>query len=72
MSLPEVVFVDPQAEPRTFTSTKHVVVNAEGIELVDSLKIRSYSRARSNHGFLRIEFGDVIGPDKHYKFIQKL
>ena len=72
MAHPKVVFADPRAEPRT--SNKHVSVNAEGIELVDLgfTEEPLGVTAEQGYGFLRIEFGDAIGPDKRYKIVRKL
>ena len=72
MPRPEVVFADPLAAPRS--SNKHVSVNAEGIELVDLEFIEEPLgvTAEQGHGFIRVEFGDAIGPDKRYKVVRKL
>ena len=72
MPRPEVVFADPQAAPRS--SNKHVSVNPEGIELVDLEFVEEPLgvTAEQGHGFIRIEFGDAIGPDKRYKVVRKL
>ena len=72
MAHPKVVFADPRAEHRT--SNKHVSVNAEGIELVDLgfTEEPLGVTAEQGYGFLRIEFGDAIGPDKRYKVVRKL
>ena len=72
MPRPEVVFVDPQAAPRS--SNKHVSVNPEGIELVDLEFVEEPLgvTAEQGHGFIQIEFGDAIGPDKRYKIVRKL
>jgi len=73
MPRPEVVFADPQAAPRS-GSNKHVSVNAEGIGLVDLEFVEEPLgvTAEQGHGFIRIEFGDAIGPDKRYKVVRKL
>jgi hypothetical protein len=72
MPRPEVVFADPQAAPRS--SNKHVSVNPEGIELVDLEFVEEPLgvTAEQGHGYIRIEFGDAIGPDKRYKVVRKL
>jgi hypothetical protein len=72
MPRPEVVFADPQAAPRI--SNKHVSVNPEGIELVDLEFVEEPLgiTAEQGHGYIRIEFGDTIGPDKRYKVVRKL
>ena len=72
MPRPEVVFADPHAAPRS--SNKHVSVNPEGIELVDLEFVEEPLgvTAEQGHGYLWIEFGDVIGPDGRYKIIRKL
>src|SRR5882672_6037524 len=69
---PKVVFADPQATPRS--SNKHVSVNAEGIELVDLEVVEEPLgvTGEQGHGFLRIEFGDSIGPDERYRVVRKL
>ena len=71
---PEVVFADPQAAPRSSNSNKHVSVNPEGIELVDLHFVEEPLgvTAEQGHGFIRIEFGDAIGPDMRYKVLRKL
>jgi len=73
MPRPEVVFADPQAAaPRS--SNKHVSVNPEGIALVDLEFVEEPLgvTAEQGHGFIRVEFGDAIGPDKRYKVVRKL
>jgi hypothetical protein len=72
MPRPEVVFADPQAAPRS--SNKHVSVSPEGIELVDLEFVEEPLgvTAEQGHGFIRIEFGDAIGPEKRYKVVRKL
>ena len=49
-------------------------VNSEGVELVDLEFIEEPLgvTAEQGHGFPRIKFGDVIGPDKHYEVVRKL
>jgi len=73
--LPEVVFADPHA-PSRFPpgSNKHISVNAEGIKLVDLEFVEEPLgvTAEQGHGYLRVEFGDAIGPDKRYKIVRKL
>ena len=72
MGHPNVVFADPQAAPRS--SNKHVSVNPEGIELIDLEFVEEPLgvTAEQGHGFIRVEFGDAIGPDKRYKIVRKL
>jgi len=67
MPRPGVVFADPQAAPRS--SNKYVSVNPEGIGLVDLEFVEEPLgvTAEQGHGFIRIEFGDAIGPEKHYR-----
>jgi hypothetical protein len=74
MPRPEVVFADPQTPPRSSTSNKHVSVNADGTTLVDLEFVEEPLgvTAEQGHGFLRIEFGDAIGPGKRYKVVRKL
>ena len=69
---PEVVFADPQAAPRP--CNKHVSVSPEGINLIDLEFVEEPLgvTAEQGHGFIRIEFGDAIGPDKRYKVVRKL
>ena len=71
---PEVVFADPHTAPRFFNSNKHVSVNPKGIELVDQEFVEEPLglTAEQGHGFIRIEFGDAIGPDMRYKVVRKL
>ena len=71
---PEVVFADPNAASRFSDSNKHVSVNPEGIELVDLEFVEEPLgvTAEQGHGFIRIEFGDAIGPDMRYKVVRKL
>jgi hypothetical protein len=61
-----------QAAPRP--SNKHLSVDAEGITQVDLEFIEEPLglSAEQGHGFLRIEFGDTIGPDHRYKVVRKL
>ena len=71
---PEVVLADLHSAPRVSNSNKHVSVNPEGIELVD-LEFAEEPlgvTAEQGHGFIRIEFGDAMGPDKRYKVVRKL
>ena len=74
MPPPEVVFADLQAAPWSSNSNKHVSVNPEGIELVDLEFVEEplAVTAEQGHGFIQIEFGDAIGPEKCYKVIQML
>ena len=71
---PEVVFADPHAAPRHYNTNKHVSVTPEGIELVDLEFVEEPLgvTAEQGHGFIRIEFGDAIGPDMRYKVVRKL
>ena len=71
---PKVVFADPHAAPRHSNTNKHVSVTPEGIELVDLEFVEEPLgvTAEQGHGFIRIEFGDAIGPDKRYKVVRKL
>jgi hypothetical protein len=75
MPLPEVVFADPHV-PSQFPSgtNKHISVNAEGIEHVDLEFVEEPLgvTAEQDHGYLRVEFGDAIVPDKRYKIVRKL
>jgi hypothetical protein len=61
-----------QAAPRP--SNKHLSVDAEGNTQVDLEFIEEPLglSAEQGHGFLRIEFGDAIGPDHRYKVVRKL
>ncbi|KIM81667.1 hypothetical protein PILCRDRAFT_89100 [Piloderma croceum F 1598] len=55
-------------------NNKHVSVNADGTTLVDLEFVEEPLgvTAEQGHGFLRIEFGDAIGPGKRYKVVRKL
>jgi hypothetical protein len=61
-----------QAAPQP--SNKHLSVDAEGNTQVDLEFIEEPlgPSAEQGHGFLRIEFGDAIGPDNRYKAVRKL
>jgi len=71
MPRPEVVFADPQAPP---PSNKHISVSPEGIGYVDLAFVEEPLgvTAEQGHGFIRIEFGDAIGPENRYKVVRKL
>ncbi|GLB43876.1 putative kinase-like protein [Lyophyllum shimeji] len=74
MARPAVVFkeADPHAPPRS--SNKHVSVDPEGNTLIDLEFIEEPLgvTAEQGHGYLRVEFGDALGPDKRYKVVRKL
>jgi hypothetical protein len=62
------------AAPRPSSSNKHLSVDAEGNTQVDLEFIEEPLglSAEQGHGYLRIEFGDLIGPDHRYKVVRKL
>ena len=72
MPHPAVKFIDP-ATPLP-PSNKHVSVNPEGITLIDLEFIEEPLgvTAEQGHGFIRIEFGEAIGPDNRYEVVRKL
>jgi hypothetical protein len=62
------------AVPRPSSSNKHLSVDAEGNTQVGLKFIEEPLglSAEQGHGYLRIEFGDLIGLDHRYKVVQKL
>ena len=64
------------AQLSTQPPTEHVSVNPDGIEPIDSdLKYVEEplgATTEQGHGYLWIEFGDAIGPDRRYIIIRKL
>jgi len=51
----------------------HLSVDADGNVQVDQFVEEPLGLgAKQGHGYLRVEFGDAIGPDKRYKVIRKL
>ena len=74
---PLAVLAHPHiAQLSTQPPTGHVSVNPEGIEAIDSdLKYVEEplgATTEQGHGYLWIEFGDAIGPDRRYIIIRKL
>jgi hypothetical protein len=57
-------------QPRSQPPTGH----PEGIEPIDIKHVEEPLGATTEqgHGYLWIEFGDAIGPDRRYKIIRKL
>lgn len=72
-ALPKVVFANPHAPPRS-GSNKHVSVEEEGIEKIrlEFVEEPLGVTAEQGHGYLRVNFGDTIGPDNRYKITRKL
>lgn len=61
-------------QPASRPSNKHLSVDAEGNTHVDLEFIEEPLgiSAEQGHGFLRVEFGDAIGPDRRYRIVRKL
>ncbi|RDB25924.1 Serine/threonine-protein kinase SRPK [Hypsizygus marmoreus] len=72
--LPKVIFQDADAQTAPGSSNKHVSVDPEGNHLVDLEFIEEPLgvTAEQGQGFLRVEFGEAIGPDSRYEVARKL
>ena len=69
-----ITIAHAHTQPASRPTNKHVSVNAEGIELIDLEFVEEPLgiTAEQGHGYLRIEFGDALGPDNRYRIIRKL
>lgn len=72
--VPSTPAAHTHTQPASRPSNKHLSVDAEGNTHVDLEFIEEPLgiSAEQGHGFLRVEFGDVIGPDRGYRIIRKL
>jgi serine/threonine protein kinase len=71
---PVIPAAHTHTQPTSRLSNKHLSVDAEGNTHVDLEFIEEPLgiSAEQGHGFLRIEFGDAIGPDCRYRIVRKL
>ncbi|KAG2341821.1 hypothetical protein BDR05DRAFT_429172 [Suillus weaverae] len=68
---PKVASSGPKAAPRS--PHKHVHLNAEGVEIeLKFVEEPLAIPADQGHGYLRVEFGGSIDPERRFKIVRKL